>query len=199
MNATMPIFLSCLGWLVSRKAWRPAFWWAFLFLGGLTLVAATKIAFAGWGIGIRSLDYTGFSGHAMRATALAPMLLYLALRDSTFAVRGWAAAIGISFGWLITLSRLAVDAHSVSEALSGFLLGIVVALYFIKIASSHPTPRLSNWLVFLIFIFLIGSPAAKPAPTETWVQRIAVQLSGREKPFTRADWQKSDTVYSKLD
>lgn len=192
MNATMPVFLACLGWLFGRKAWRLAWWWIVLFLGGLSLVAATKIAFAGWGIGIRALDFTGFSGHAMRFAALAPVLLYLAVSNSSPSKRALAISVGILFGCLIALSRLVVHAHSVSEAASGFLLGTLVAAAFIGLARKHRLPRLNTWLILAIVAFVSASPAAKPAPTYTLVQKIAVNLSGREKPFTRADWGRFD-------
>jgi hypothetical protein len=34
------------------------------------MAACTKIAYLGWGIGMRSFDFTGISGHAMTATLL---------------------------------------------------------------------------------------------------------------------------------
>ena len=188
MNATMPVFASCLAWLLKDRAWRMAFWWCFFFLGGLALVAATKIAFAGWGIGIRSLDFTGFSGHAMRATAIMPVFLYLILNKSTPTVRNIGVVLGLLFGLLITVSRLVVHAHSVSEAISGFVLGAIVGIGFIRIARQLANPTFNAWLVALSLFALTASPAAKPAPTETWVGKISVHLSGRDRPFTRSDW-----------
>lgn len=190
MNATMPVFLASLGWLFSLKAWRLGWWWAFLFLGGLFLVAATKIAFAGWGIGIREIDFAGFSGHAMRVAALAPVLLYLVVRNAAPAVQAVAASVGIMFACLIGVSRIVVHAHSPSEAISGFLLGTLVAIAFVWLAKKYRLPRLNIWLMLAIVAFISASPAAQPAPTETWVQKVAVYLSGREKPFTRADWHE---------
>ena len=50
--------------LFLRKDSKQLAWhWALLF--GITgaIVCASKLAFMGWGIGIRELDFTGFSGH----------------------------------------------------------------------------------------------------------------------------------------
>lgn len=49
--------------LMLRKTSRLLAWqWSLLF--GITgaIVCASKLAFMGWGLGIRELDYTGFSG-----------------------------------------------------------------------------------------------------------------------------------------
>ena len=51
--------------LMLRKTSRLLAWqWSLLF--GITgaIVCASKLAFMGWGLGIRELDYTGFSGHS---------------------------------------------------------------------------------------------------------------------------------------
>jgi len=192
MNATMPIFASCVAWLSWNKSWRVAFLLVLLFMGGLALVAATKIAFAGWGYGIRSLDFTGFSGHAMRATAITPIFFYLMLRRARPTVRNAGIAAGILFGLLITFSRLVVHAHSESEAISGFALGSMVAFAFMWLTRRCAMPKFSPWLIAVSLAAIGSSPVAPPAPTETYVQKIAVYLSDREKPFTRNDW-KSET------
>lgn len=187
--ATMPVFGVCLAWLIWEKAWRPALWWCLLFLGGLALVAATKIAFAGWGLGIRSLDFTGFSGHAMRSTAVMPVFLYMIARSwpPVFHISGVIA--GLLFGLLVTVSRLVLDVHSVSEAVSGFVLGGLVAFGFIHILRRTWGLGLNRWLIAIGVIAMTSASAAEPAPTESWVQKIAVHLSGRERPFTREDWK----------
>src|SRR5476651_1130096 len=38
------------------------------------VTTASKVAFLGFGIGIAALDFTGFSGHSMYATAILPVL-----------------------------------------------------------------------------------------------------------------------------
>src|SRR4051812_17523224 len=74
-------------WLFAGGEKRAALWWSVLFGAGTGVVIVTKMAFIGWGIGIRSLDFTGFSGHAMRAAAVMPVLFYLALQKAPSLLR----------------------------------------------------------------------------------------------------------------
>ena len=71
---TSLIALAIAAWLLAEDEKRLALWWSVLFGAGLGVVVATKMAFIGWGIGIRSLDFTGFSGHTMRSAAVMPVL-----------------------------------------------------------------------------------------------------------------------------
>ena len=100
-----------------------ALWWCQLFTAGMSLVVATKIAFIGWGIGIRSLDFTGFGGHSMRATVVIPVRFYLILQKAPPIARTSGVSLGTVFGVIIGISRLVVYAHSVSEAVAGCILG----------------------------------------------------------------------------
>lgn len=67
--------------LFLRKDSKQLAWhWALLF--GITgaIVCASKLAFMGWGIGIRELDFTGFSGHTALSSAFWPILIMAAVR-----------------------------------------------------------------------------------------------------------------------
>ena len=114
----LPAALVITAWLIVGRAWRMAFWWCGLFCAGLLLVLATKIAFVGWGVGIRAIDFTGVSGHAMRATAVMPVMLYLILQKTPRPVCAAGVLLGFVFGVLIGRSRLIVNAHSMSEAVA---------------------------------------------------------------------------------
>ncbi|SVZ76387.1 PAP2 family protein [Klebsiella pneumoniae] len=73
--------------LMLRKTSRLLAWqWSLLF--GITgaIVCASKLAFMGWGLGIRKLDYTGFSGHS----ALRGLLAYLSVAAQRSFFRGLA-------------------------------------------------------------------------------------------------------------
>ncbi len=64
--------------LMLRKTSRLLAWqWSLLF--GITgaIVCASKLAFMGWGLGIRELDFTGFSGHSALSAAFWPIFLWL--------------------------------------------------------------------------------------------------------------------------
>ena len=93
---TAPAAAAITAWLMMGRAWRLAAWWCVLFIGGMALVVATKIAFIGWGLGIQALDYTGISGHAMRATAVYPVLFYLVLLRRAPSGACWAWRRGLA-------------------------------------------------------------------------------------------------------
>jgi membrane-associated phospholipid phosphatase len=186
----VPASLLCVAWLLFQKQWRPAIWWLALLGGGLALVAISKLAFVGWGIGNCALDFTGISGHAMRATAIMPVLLYLAVSNATAQVRAMAFSAGLLFGFLIGVSRLALQVHSVSEVVSGCLLGAAISLVFAKMLIGLPRPVCVPPALALGLLLLAPAPLSQAAPTEQWLEQIALSLSGREAPYRREDLQQ---------
>ncbi len=185
---TVPAAAAIILWLISGRAWRMAGWWIVLFGAGMTLVVATKIAFIGWGVGVAAIDFTGISGHAMRATAVLPIVGCLAFNGSRQWIRLAGFAAGLSVALLISASRVMVDAHSVSEAASGALLGTAISWLFMRITSSVILPAINVWLIVLSLAGLFWVSFADPAPTQELLTRFALKLSGHERPFTRADW-----------
>src|SRR5215217_2554483 len=77
MSVTGPLCIAVAVWLLAGRTWRLSLSWCMLFGIGLLLVAITKIAYYGWGIGIPQWKFAGLSGHAMRACAVYPVVLYL--------------------------------------------------------------------------------------------------------------------------
>jgi membrane-associated phospholipid phosphatase len=196
----MPAAAAIIIWLVIGRAWRMAFWWSILFTVGLVLVVATKIAFIGWGIGIRSLDFTGISGHSMRATAVLPVLCYLMLQKSSPGLRALGICFGLMLGLLLGISRIAVHAHSISEAAAGCLLGGMISLGFIRISGSLQKPVLHRWLIVLSMLALLPTSYAKPAPTQRWMNGVALYLSGHDRPYSRKQWKHEyDEMYESHD
>lgn len=187
---TAPAAAAITVWLAMGRAWRLAAWWWILFIGGMALVVATKIAFIGWGLGIRPLDFTGISGHAMRATAVYPVLFYLALLHPTPWLRMLSIAAGLSVAILIDISRVLVHAHSISEVVAGFLLGGLISVIFLRGVASIKALPVAHWVLAAGLLGVILSASSlKPAPTERWVEHMALALSGHDRPYTRSDWQ----------
>ena len=180
-------------WLALNRAWQLVLWWCLLFIGSMGVAVASKIAFIGWGIGIRSLNFTGFSGHALRAAAVAPVLLYLLLQKTASVPRKSGVLLGLVFAILIAWSRLEVNAHSVSEAIAGWLLGITVSLGFIWILSHSPKIELNPWVISLSLIGLLATPNITPVPTQRWITEAALYISGHDKPYIRATWKMAST------
>lgn len=148
---------------------------------GLTLTS--KLAFLGWGVGWARLDFTGFSGHATMTAAVYPVALYLAAhgrqgKPMLFALLGSLLAATIAY------SRLPLNAHSVSEVVSGWLLGTAATAF----ALSARGPDWRTPLPILGFSLAIGLvlPVLMPTVrTHDLVMRLATELSGRQQVFNR--------------
>ena len=182
-------------WLAGGRSWRLAFSWCLLFGAGMALVVATKIAFIGWGIGVYSVQFAGFSGHAMRAGAVLPVFFFVLLKGARPSWRWSGVLAGCLIAMLITLSRLELRFHSVSEGVTGCLLGFLVAALFIWQALDVSAFVISRTLVVLSFCCLLFAPKAEPVPTEDIITRVALRMSGHVKPFDREEWRIEQQRY----
>ena len=177
-------------WLFIEDDKRLALWWSLLFAAGMGIVVATKMAFIGWGIGIRSIDFTGFSGHAMRSAAVLPVLFYLILQRTRFSMRSGGVLLGFVCAAAIGVSRIVLHTHSTSEVLAGLLLGAAVSLSFIHIAYSSLSKHVFKPLrIALSVLALLPAPYVHPAPTQQWLTEITLYFSGHDHPYPRADWR----------
>lgn len=188
MAVTGPIGVAIAIYLVAGKQWRLTLAWAMLFGIGMALVVITKMAFMGWGLGVESVEFAGFSGHAMRAAAVYPVAGYLVFRSSGMRARQLGAAGGVILALLISVSRVPVLAHSVSEVITGGILGLLVAAGFIHFASKEHRWALSRMLAVLCLPIVLVAPNVEPVPAEEWITKVSLMLSGRDQPYTRAMW-----------
>jgi membrane-associated phospholipid phosphatase len=161
-------------------------WWMLL-LGLTTLITtASKVAFIGWGFGFASLDFTGFSGHAMFAAAIYPVLF--GTLASPQSVKGQRLAIlaGFVLALAIGASRVVIGAHSVSEAISGLMLGGAASITALVLAS-WTCARTPSFVAFAVVAWLVFAPVgALPSPTHSAVTQLSMVLSGNTTPYTRA-------------
>jgi membrane-associated phospholipid phosphatase len=114
-------------WLGFIRAWRTLITWAICFCTGAAIVAATKVAYAGWGIEIQALHFTVVSGHTMLASAVYPTVCAIC---ATHTRRHSVLAMflgGLAFALLIGVSRWLFHFHSMSEVVTGMLVGTAVA------------------------------------------------------------------------
>jgi len=188
LNVTALLALAVAAWLVAARCWRLALAWCLLFGAAVAVSAASQMAFIGWGVGLRALEFTGFSGHATRAAAVFPVALFLLLEREGGRLRRIAVALGVVLGIVVALARVKTGAHSASEALAGCLLGLLAAALFIHRArrarDCSPRPLL---LGLLAATFLL--PMADPINTHQWLTAAALKLSGRDRVYLRDDWQ----------
>lgn len=186
VTITMLVAFAIAAWLYIEDERRLSLWWSGLFTAGLGIVVMTKMAFIGWGIGIRAVDFTGFSGHAMRATAVIPVLFYLMLQKASPALRTTGVLAGLAGAALVGLSRLTLHAHSVSEVVAGTALGAAVSMTFIWIAAESLRRHVFNPLrIALSVLALLPAPYVQPAPTQEWLTDVSLFFSGHDKPFLR--------------
>lgn len=185
---TAPVAIAIAAWLVLARTTRLALWWCALFCGGMALVVVSKLLFLGWGIGFRSLDFTGFSGHAMRSAAVYPVLFYLIFLRATPAWRGVGVALGSTLALAIGVSRLVIHAHSNSEVVAGWLLGGAVSWAFIASLRRVPIQASPHWILAAGLVIVLASPSLPPAPTERWMEDWAMTVSGHTQPYTRLSW-----------
>lgn len=189
----LPVAAAVVAWLlIGARSARFAGSWAALLLLAVAVTTASKIAFIGWGIGIASLDFTGFSGHAMFSAAIYPVLAFAMANhwrgtpDRRRVV--WAVAAGYAFAALIALTRVRVGVHSPFEAFSGFVLGALAsgaAMWLVE----HPHHRFPSGAVGIaVAAWLAVTPIqASPSRTHGMVTELALALSQRSEPFTRED------------
>ena len=164
----MPAAIMITFWLLFNRPWPQAWLWPLLFGTGVLLVAISKIAYVGWGIGCQAMNFTGISGHTLQASAVFPLVFYLIF--STYRPRWRFAGLvaGLVCGGVIGFSRLTVRAHSLSEVVAGFVLGLVICLVFAIMdpAQRICRPRLGILLGALAVLML--TVTGSRAPGRIW-------------------------------
>jgi membrane-associated phospholipid phosphatase len=191
LNVTALLAAAIAAWLVGAHCWRLALAWCLLFGAALLIAAASQMAFLGWGIGVRALEFTGFSGHATRAAAVFPVAFFLLLE------RRWLRT-GVLAGALlavaVAVARVKVGAHSPSEAAAGCLLGLTCASLFIArtraAADRSPQPLLLGLLAATVLL-----PRADPVNSHQWLTAAALKLSGSDRVWLRDGWQPAQGPY----
>lgn len=186
---TLPLALAIALWLVVGYSWRMAASWVLLLGLAIGLVTLTKIAFLGWGVGVRELDFTGISGHAMLSTAVYPVAFFLVLQGAPSFVRASGVTIGLAVGLAVALSRVVLDAHSPSEAVTGCVVGALTALVFARYWWQAQARRISAAVVALSLAGLTVALHNVHVPTHRWVTNIALTVSGHDRPYVRAKWK----------
>ena len=184
----LPAALAVFAWTVWRApASRTcATRWLLCVALAAALTTVTKIAFIGYGIGSAAWDFTGLSGHAMFAAAILPVLMRLLTIDQPAARVRWAVAGGYALAAMVAVSRVAVQAHSVSEVIGGFGCGGLASA--LALASWRHLPALRVPVPLLLCVpaaILMAMHGAPPSQTHDWVTRLSLRLSGRSEPFTR--------------
>jgi membrane-associated phospholipid phosphatase len=190
LDVTAPLALAIAAWLAGARSWRLALAWCLLFAAALGLAAGSQVAFIGWGWGVQSLDFTGFSGHATRAAAVFPAALFLLVEKQGSWWKWGMVLAGVMLAAGVAVARVMVGAHSPSEALTGCLLGLGAAALFMARARTvidyAPKPVLPGLLAAIVLLL----PHADPINSHQWLTAAALKLSGHDRAHERDAWQQ---------
>jgi len=170
-------------WLATGRAWRQALWWCLIFAAGLGVVALSKIGFLGWGLELTALGFEALSGHAWRATAVIPVLFFVALQGGPVRWRTAGVALGILLSVGIAVLLVLFRFHTVSEVVASSILGLAAGLVFMRLAATLPAPAASAWAApvgLFAFVVICG---LKPSVLSHRLVDVALFLSGRDQPY----------------
>jgi membrane-associated phospholipid phosphatase len=185
----MPIGAILPLWFLVNKSFRLALLWILTFGTGVLLVVLSKIAFLGWGLGIRSINFTGFSGHTMLAASVFPTLAWLVLGQTRRVVRDVLVALAVALAAVIALSRVELGAHSISEVVAGFMLGAAVSITFVALAKHQLNARVPAALVLLALVASAALGTARVTPSSHRViTSLALWVSGHQRTYHRDQW-----------
>lgn len=181
----LPLFALLLLGLWQAGHGRAARTWlcAVVVAAGLTLVS--KILFMGWGIGIAMLDFTGVSGHSVLAASVFPVLLYWLLAQQPAARRYLGVVLGLLLAGVVAVSRVVLGAHSASEVVVAWCMGLLVSLLAVR--AMPQVGAAPVWVRFtpLLLLFSLHTTTATYLPSHSWEVRLSLALSGHAQPFTR--------------
>lgn len=186
---TVPLALMIAIWLFLGYSPRRALTWLVVLGADVCLVVLTKIAFLGWGIGVREWDFTGVSGHTMMSSAVYPVVMFLLLARAPNPLRVLGILCGLALGVAVGLSRVALDAHSPSEAISGCVCGALAALCFIALTWRAEPHRWSMPAVGISLMVVTFALYGVSVPSQRWVTKVSLHLSGHKHPYVRARWR----------
>lgn len=194
LNVSVLGALAIAAWLAGARCWRQALDWCLLFIATLAIAAGSQIAFIGWGIGARGVDFAGFSGHAARAALLYPAALYLLFGRGGAFQRRTGLALGLLLAAMVAWARVKIGAHSVSEALLGWMLGSAAALLFALRSGTLRGPAHKPLVVGLALSLLL-LPYAEPSYSHQWITGVALGLAGHDRPYLRDSWGPAGEPY----
>lgn len=172
---------------------RAACTWSVVVLASVMLVATSKIAFYGWGTGIRAWNLTCFSGHAVSAWLVWPALLMLFAPMRYRALRFGLLCAGVMIAALVSGSRVPLGAHPPSEVIAGAALGAAGAWLIVRALWKQALYARGLGLIAALMLALaLVSHAGLARPhTEGWFQTIGTTFSGADTPFDRRSWQQA--------
>ena len=174
---TLPVAISCTIWL-ELSSREVANRWMLLLAAGMALVGVTKILHAGFGVAIPSIRFRIISGHTTLSTAVWAVTLALLFRSAGGDARVGAGA-GLAIGMLTAAARVFDHAHTVSEVVTGWLLGGAIAALVVR-ALARSRTRLVRPAVAAAGLLMITTVAyGRHAPIQSMIDRYSPDVCAR--------------------
>ncbi len=191
----LPAMAATVLWLLRTPANRPlAAAWVMGMLAAALLTTLSKVAFIGWELGYAPLDFSGLSGHSMFAAAVLPVLMRVAAGHAAPPWPRLAIAAGYLLALLIAVSRLKTGTHSVADVVPGFALGALASAASMRFTLAPRAPAL-GWLAAGLAAWLLVLPFSAPVSrSHDWVTQLSLQVSGRDKPYTRYQMHRAHLI-----
>ena len=171
--------------LTGRRYWREGVTWLYSVALMDAVILASKVAFFGWGYGLRSIDFTGFSGHVAMAAAFYPVIFVALARRHFPDATGVFAVAGLLIAGVVAISRVQLAAHSVSEVIGGALFGAGTSAWVLR--QWRGSAPVGAFIAVLAFALAWGADRIllPNLRTEPLVIRLALLLSHRDTPYHR--------------
>jgi membrane-associated phospholipid phosphatase len=149
------------GWLALSNPKLACRWIATLG-AGMAVVGATKILYAGWGMSLAPLEFRVISGHTMLSTSVWMAVLALHLKWWRLPPL-YGAMAGLVIGSMTGISRVLNLSHSWSEVVVGWVIGVAVAVSFLRAALGakfeRPRPMWSAASLLVVSALAYGHTA----------------------------------------
>lgn len=178
---TLPLAAVCFAWLTrSMYGWRIALSWIMLLAAAMLVVGVTKILYAGCGMQIRAMNFRMISGHTLLAATVWPMACLLMLHDGWSIRPGPALLPGLLLAATVGFARVHEDAHTASEVIVGWMLGVLVITLLLKRWTDAPIlpPALRPLAVGSVLV-VSGIAYGYHAPVQVAIEMYSPLLCAR--------------------
>lgn len=189
---TLPVALTCGIWIALFDV-RAAYRWLLALAVGMSIVGATKILHAGWGLSFPASHFRVISGHAMLSTSV--WIVVFTLQFKWWRLPPAAGVVmGLIVGLLTGMSRVLNGSHSLPEVFAGWVIGVAVALIFLRGARHVDVERFPPLWSTLSILLVSALAYGHTTPLQRLIERhspaihrhtlaFATYLHPRRHPF----------------
>ncbi|MEC5406146.1 phosphatase PAP2 family protein [Paraburkholderia sp. MPAMCS5] len=171
---TLPVAAVCAFWL-ARFNFKLACRWVAALAVGVGIVGASKIIYAGWGLSLPGSDFRMISGHAMLSTSV--WMVALALHAKWWRLPPSIGIVsGLAIGALTGIARVMDLSHSLPEVISGWILGALVGLFFLRAALSAEFERLKPVWSSASILFVCALFYGHQAPLQRLIETRSPEI-----------------------